>query len=79
MGLDSTLSFLDNWIEEFMAIFICAFGLMMIFEGIPYFCFPTQLKEYAAKLTELPNNTLRVIGFIIMIIGLGVAYIGKSL
>ena len=62
-----------------MAIFICAVGLMMIFEGIPYFCFPTQLKEYAAKLTELPNSTLRVIGFIIMIIGLVVAYIGKSL
>jgi uncharacterized protein YjeT (DUF2065 family) len=62
-----------------MAIFICAVGLMMIFEGIPYFCFPTQLKEYAAKLTELPNGTLRTIGFIIMIIGLGVAYIGKSM
>jgi uncharacterized protein YjeT (DUF2065 family) len=52
---------------------------MMIFEGIPYFCFPTQLKEYAAKLTELPNGTLRTIGFIIMIIGLGVAYIGKTM
>ena len=62
-----------------LAIFICAVGLMMIFEGIPYFCFPTQLKEYAAKLTELPNGTLRTIGFIIMIIGLGVAYIGKTM
>ena len=61
-----------------MAIFICAFGLMMIFEGIPYFCFPTQLKEYAAKLTDLPNKTIRIIGFIIMIFGLVVAYIGKS-
>ena len=52
---------------------------MMIFEGIPYFCFPTQLKDYAAKLTGLPDKTIRVIGFIIMVIGLAVAYFGKTL
>jgi len=62
-----------------MAIFICAFGLMMIFEGIPYFCLPTQLKEYAAKLSGMPNKTIRVIGFVIMVLGLGVAYVGKSM
>ncbi len=62
-----------------MAIFICAFGLMMIFEGIPYSCFPAQLKDYAAKLTGLPDKTIRVLGFIIMALGLVVAYVGKSM
>lgn len=77
--IDSALEIQDNRSEEFMAIFICAFGLMMVFEGIPYFCFPAQVKDYAAKLTGLSNKTMRVIGFIIVLLGLALAYVGKSM
>lgn len=52
---------------------------MMVFEGIPYFCFPAQVKDYAAKLTGLSNKTMRVIGFIIVLLGLALAYVGKSM
>jgi uncharacterized protein YjeT (DUF2065 family) len=61
-----------------MSLFISALGLMMIFEGIPYFCFPTQLKEIAKKIPSLSNSVLRVIGFFLMSCGLIVAYIGRS-
>jgi uncharacterized protein len=59
-----------------MNFFLSALGLMMVFEGIPYFCFPKKVKAFAEKLPEIPDSTLRVIGFFLMIMGLLVVYIG---
>ena len=61
-----------------MSFFITAFGLMMIFEGFPYFCFPEKVKEFTQKISELENETLRGFGFILMIFGLIVAYLGRG-
>ena len=61
-----------------MAFFVTALGMMMVFEGIPYFCFPDQVRALAQKIPELPNSTLRLIGFFIMILGLGVVLIGRT-
>ncbi len=60
-----------------MNLFLIALGLMMIFEGIPYFCFPNQIKQLARKLPELENSALRLIGLVAMLLGLGVIYLGK--
>ena len=46
-----------------MSFFLSALGLMMVFEGIPYFCFPKKVKAFAEKLPEIPDSTLRVVGF----------------
>lgn len=62
-----------------MSLFITALGLMMVFEGIPYFCFPARFKEWASKISQIPDGTLRIIGLVVMILGLGLVYIGKSL
>jgi uncharacterized protein YjeT (DUF2065 family) len=61
-----------------MNLVLVALGLMMVFEGIPLFCFPNQLKELARKLPELENTTLRSIGFVVMLLGLAVVYMGTS-
>ena len=61
-----------------MNLVLVALGLMMVFEGIPLFCFPDQLKEIARKLPELENATLRSIGFVVMLIGLAIVYMGTS-
>jgi uncharacterized protein YjeT (DUF2065 family) len=50
----------------------------MVFEGIPLFCFPDQLKELARKLPDIENSTLRSIGLVVMLIGLAVVYLGKG-
>ena len=60
-----------------MNIFITALGLMMIFEGFPYFCFPEKVKEFTQKILEMENNALRGFGFFLMIIGLIVVYLGR--
>ena len=61
-----------------MSFFLSALGLMMIFEGIPYFCFPQKVKSFAEKLPEISDVTLRVIGFFLMMMGLLVVYIGGA-
>jgi uncharacterized protein YjeT (DUF2065 family) len=62
-----------------MSFFLAALGLMMVFEGIPYFCFPTQVKSFARRIPEVPDNTLRAIGFALMLMGLLIVYFGRSL
>ena len=62
-----------------MNLFLSAVGLMMVFEGIPYFCFPEQVKAFARKVPEIPGGTLRVIGFCLMMAGLLVVYLGGCL
>ena len=57
-----------------MNLVLVALGLMMVFEGIPLFCFPDQLRELARKLPELENSTLRSIGLVLMLLGLAVVY-----
>ena len=61
-----------------MSFFLSAVGLMMVFEGIPYFCFPQIVKLFAQKLPEIPDSTLRVVGFFLMMIGLLVVYLGGA-
>ncbi|MDA0692218.1 MAG: DUF2065 domain-containing protein [Nitrospinae bacterium] len=60
-----------------MSIFLAALGLMMVFEGIPYFCFPAQVKAFARKIPEIPDTTLRIVGLFLMLLGLAVAYFGR--
>jgi len=60
-----------------MSLFLTAIGLMMIFEGIPYFCFPNQVKALAQKIPELDNGILRGLGIVIIILGLVVVYFGR--
>ena len=60
-----------------MKFFICVIGMVMIIEGLPYFAFPEKMKSWFLKLLEVPANNLRKFGFIIMLIGLGLVYIGK--
>ena len=63
----------------FMGLFLSALGLMMVFEGIPYFCAPSQVKVFAQKIGEIPDQVLRIIGFGLMLLGLTVLYFGRSL
>ena len=62
-----------------MGLFISALGLMMVFEGIPYFCAPSHVKSFAQKVGEVPDQVLRIIGFVLMLIGLAVVYFGRTI
>jgi len=61
-----------------MNFFLCVLGMVMVVEGLPYFAFPEQMKLVIEKVLEMPDSTLRKFGFVLMLAGLGLVYVGKS-
>jgi len=58
--------------------FLCVFGMVLIVEGLPYFVVPGKIKVWVQKLAELPDSSLRMMGLILMLAGLGMVYVGRS-
>lgn len=61
-----------------MKFFLCVIGMVMIIEGLPYFAFPEKMKTWIYMVLELPENTLRRFGFVLMLVGLFLVYVGRS-
>jgi uncharacterized protein len=61
-----------------MAYFLCVLGMVMIVEGLPYFAAPARMKVWIEKLAQLPDSALRLTGFLLMMAGLGLIYLGKQ-
>ena len=58
-----------------MKLLLCLLGLVLIVEGLPYFAFPDKMKKYLQQIQQLPDNQLRIIGFVAMCCGLLLTYI----
>ncbi|MBT8490497.1 MAG: DUF2065 domain-containing protein [Deltaproteobacteria bacterium] len=61
-----------------MKFFLCAIGLVLIIEGLPYFAFPEKIKAYLLKVYQIPDGTLRLFGFFSVTIGLILVYFGRN-
>ncbi len=62
-----------------MEFFLCVLGMVMVVEGLPYFAFPDKMKFWVQRILEMPDNTLRRFGFVLMVAGIVLVYMGKSL
>ena len=60
-----------------MEFFLCVFGMVMIVEGLPYFAFPEKMKFWVQKILEMPDRVLRKFGFVLMLLGLLLVYLGR--
>lgn len=60
-----------------MEFFLCVFGMVMIVEGLPYFAFPEKMKLVVKKFLDMPAVSMRKFGFVLMILGLFLVYMGK--
>ncbi len=60
-----------------MKFFLCVIGMVMILEGLPYFVIPEKMKIWVQKIFEMSDGALRRFGFVLMIIGLFMVYLGK--
>lgn len=60
-----------------MKFFLSVIGMVMIVEGLPYFAFPEKMKRWIRQMVDLPDEVLRRLGFFIMLIGLGLVYVGN--
>jgi len=61
-----------------MKFFLCVIGMVMIIEGMPYFGFPDQMKQMMVHILSLPDDALRRMGLLLMVVGLTLLYIGKN-
>lgn len=52
-------------------------GMVFIIEGLPYFAFPERFKAYLLKLADVPDSSLRIMGFLSMIAGVLLVYFGR--
>jgi len=60
-----------------MDFFLCVIGMVLIFEGLPYFAIPAKMRIMVQKLFEMPDTSLRGFGFVMMLTGLFLVYMGK--
>ncbi|HOG13270.1 MAG: DUF2065 domain-containing protein [Smithellaceae bacterium] len=60
-----------------MDYFLCVMGMVFIVEGLPYLVFPEKMKIYLVKISELPENTLRITGICAIALGLILLYFGR--
>ena len=58
-----------------MKLLILLVGMVLILEGLPYAAAPEAMREWLAKLSELPPRILRAIGLVAMITGLIICWI----
>ena len=61
-----------------MKFMLCVIGMVLIIEGLPYFAFPEKIKGYLLKIQEIQDNTLRILGFISLSVGLFLVYLGRN-
>jgi len=60
-----------------MKFFLCVIGMVMVVEGFPYFAFPEKMKSLIQKVIEMPDKALKKFGFVLMLLGLCLVYLGK--
>ena len=60
-----------------MDYFLCVLGMVMVVEGLPYFAFPEKMKFLIQQLLEMPDSALRKFGFVLMLAGVVLVYMGK--
>ncbi len=60
-----------------MSFFLSVIGVVCIIEGVSYFISPRRVKELSKRIISTPESSLRLIGFLMMMVGLILAYIGR--
>ncbi|MCM2284936.1 MAG: DUF2065 domain-containing protein [Desulfobacula sp.] len=61
-----------------MKFFLCVMGMVMIIEGLPYFAFPSKMKEWVLMMVGIDDANLRKFGFIFMTAGLIIVYLAMK-
>ena len=57
---------------------LTAFCLMLVIEGILPFLYPHRWRQLVATLANVDDKSLRLIGLVTMLIGLGLLYLLRA-
>jgi uncharacterized protein len=58
-----------------MKLLFLLVGMVLILEGLPYVAAPQAMRNWLAKLSEMPAGQLRVMGGIAMILGFLICFV----
>jgi hypothetical protein len=61
-----------------MEYFLCVLGMVMVVEGLPYLTFPEKMKEFMRVIQEQEDSMLRVIGAVLIIMGLLIIFVARQ-
>ena len=61
-----------------MKFFLCVMGMVMIIEGLPYFAFPSKMKEWVLMMVGIDDASLRKFGLVFMTAGLLIVYLAMK-
>lgn len=59
-------------------LFVAALGLAFVLEGAPYFLFAEKMPAVLAQLAENGPGKLRVMGLLVMLLGLGIVFLVRG-
>ncbi|HAO93217.1 MAG: hypothetical protein A2X93_08665 [Deltaproteobacteria bacterium GWC2_56_8] len=60
-------------------LILSVLGALLVLEGIPYFGFPKAVKRWALVLQEIDERTLRIMGLVIMAVGIALLFAVRSI
>jgi uncharacterized protein YjeT (DUF2065 family) len=58
-----------------MKFMLSVIGVVLVVEGIPWFLSPDTVKKTLRQLAVLPESSLRILGLLLMLVGLLVVYL----
>ncbi len=61
------------------SFFICALGLAIVLEGLPYFLWAEKMPKVLLTLATHRPKTLRNLGITAIILGVLIVFLGRSL
>jgi hypothetical protein len=61
-----------------MSDFIVAIGLVLVIEGLIFAALPGAAKRAMTSVLEMPDSTLRVVGVVSAVLGVGVVWLVRG-
>lgn len=60
-----------------MKFFLCVIGMVLVIEGMPWFAWPEKMKQVMRTMTTQEDSLLRRLGFVMMVLGILLVFLGK--
>jgi hypothetical protein len=61
-----------------MTDFLAALGLVFVIEGLVFAAFPEAARRAAKAMTQMPDQGLRLVGFLSAVLGLAILWLVRG-
>ncbi|BCA79599.1 DUF2065 domain-containing protein [Desulfuromonas sp. AOP6] len=61
-----------------MEFLLIVLGVVLVFEGMPWFVSPEATRRVLREMLRVPGKSMRLMGFLLMLTGLFLVYLGTG-